>query len=110
MDKKEFLENLVRTIQSSVVESAIESQEITYDFPSVTAHKEHVHAVLKFLKENPEYNFHFLTDLTGFQTPDEKSLGVIYHLHNMPKNTRLRVKNLFPISNPEIPTATDIWP
>ena len=61
------------------------------------------------MKSEPELNFHFLTDLTGIQTPDEKHLGVVYHLHNMPKNFRIRVKTFFPMSNPEIPTAVDIW-
>jgi NADH-quinone oxidoreductase subunit C len=27
----------------------------------------------------------------------------------MPKNNRIRVKTFFPISNPEIPSVTDIW-
>ena len=61
------------------------------------------------LKEDTELNFHFLTTLCGIQTPDEKHLGVIYHLHNMPKNLRIRVKTFFPMSHPEIPTATDLW-
>ena len=40
----------------------------------------------------------------------EKQLGVIYHLHNMPKNYRVRVKTYFDINKPEIPTACDLWP
>jgi NADH-quinone oxidoreductase subunit C len=88
---------------------SVENAELLYDFPVFTINKEKIHEVLKFLKEDQELNFHFLTDLTGFQTPDEKQLGVIYHLHNMPKNFRIRVKTFFPMSNPEIPTAVDIW-
>lgn len=87
----------------------LEHAEILYDFPVFTIGKDHIHDVLKFLKEDEELNFHFLTDLTGMQTPDEKHLGVIYHLHNMPKNMRIRVKTFFPIIHPEIPTATDLW-
>ena len=44
------------------------------------------------------------------QTPDEKHLGVIYHLHNMPKNNRIRLKTFMPIEKPEVHTATDLWP
>jgi NADH-quinone oxidoreductase subunit C len=88
---------------------SIEKAEMLYDFPVFTVNKEKIHDVLSFLKSDEELNFHFLTDLTGFQTPDEKHLGVIYHLHNMVKNYRVRVKTFFPMSNPEIPTATDLW-
>ncbi len=86
------------------------SSELLYDFPVITLKHDRTHDVLKFLKEDAELNFHFLTDLTGMQTADEKQLGVIYHLHNMKKNIRVRIKTYFDISKPEIPTATDLWP
>lgn len=89
---------------------SIEKAEVLYDFPVFTISKDRIHDVLKFLKEDNDLHFHFLTDLTGIQTADEKHLGVIYHLHNMPKNMRVRIKTFFPIIHPEIPTATDIWP
>jgi len=89
---------------------AIEASDLAYDFPSFTIKKDNIHEVLEFLKNDEELNFHFLTDLTGFQTADEKQLGVIYHLHNMPKNYRVRIRTYFDINKPEIPTATDIWP
>ncbi len=88
----------------------IESSDLAYDFPSFTIKRDNIHEVLEFLKNDEELNFHFLTDLTGFQTADEKQLGVIYHLHNMPKNYRVRIRTYFDINKPEIPTATDIWP
>ena len=109
MDKKELLE-LVHTKLKEKFHGSIESEELLYDFPVFTISKELIHDALEFLKSEPELNFHFLTDLTGIQTPDEKHLGVVYHLHNMPKNFRIRVKTFFAMSNPEIPTAVDIWP
>jgi NADH-quinone oxidoreductase subunit C len=88
---------------------AVVSAELLYNFPVITVSPEKAHDVLKFLKEETDMGFHFLTDLTGMQTTDEKQLGVIYHLHNMPNNTRLRIKTFFNIEQPEIPTATDLW-
>src|SRR2546429_626931 len=108
MNKEELL-NTVNQKLSEKFQGSIESAELLYDFPTYTVNKEHIHEVLQFLKEDSELNFHFLTTLCGIQTPDEKHLGVIYHLHNMPKNLRIRVKTFFPMSNPEIPTATDLW-
>jgi NADH-quinone oxidoreductase subunit C len=89
---------------------AVLSAELLYDFPVFTVKHEQAHDILRFLKEDPELNFHFLTDLTGMQTADEKQLGVIYHLHNMPQNMRVRLKTFFDINKPDIPTATDLWP
>ncbi|MCD6066123.1 MAG: NADH-quinone oxidoreductase subunit [Bacteroidetes bacterium] len=84
--------------------------EVLYDFPVITVPSGKVHEVLTFLKNDEELNFHFLTDLTAMQTADEKQLGVIYHLHNMMKNYRVRVKTFMDINKPEVPTATDLWP
>jgi NADH-quinone oxidoreductase subunit C len=89
---------------------AVLSSELQYDFPVLTVEPVRTHSVLQFLKEDPDLNFHFLTDLTGLQTADEKQLAVIYHLHNMVKNVRVRIKCYFDITKPEIPTATDLWP
>ncbi|MDF2451794.1 MAG: NADH-quinone oxidoreductase subunit, partial [Bacteroidota bacterium] len=88
----------------------IESAALLYDYPVFTVKKDSMHDVLKFLKEDEELNFHFLTTLCGVQTPDEKQLGVVYHLHNMPKNYRIRLKTFFDINKPEIPTVTDLYP
>jgi len=101
--------NQINEKLSSHFPGAVLSAELLYDFPVFVIEHSQIHPVLKFLKEDKELNFHFLTDLTGMQTPDEKQLGVIYHLHNMPKNVRVRIKTFFDIGKPEIPTATDLW-
>ncbi len=105
----ELLE-IVNTKLKENFADAIESAEQLYDYPVFTVKNDKVHDILKFLKEDEALNFHFLTDLCGMQTADEKQLGVIYHLHNMPKNYRIRLKTFFDINKPEIPTATDLWP
>ncbi len=102
--------DLVKEKLNAKFPGVVVSAEVLYDFPVFTVAHESTHAVLKFLKEDADLNFHFLTDLTGMQTADEKQLGVIYHLHNMLKNRRVRVKTFFDINKPEIPTATDLWP
>jgi len=109
MDKQELL-NIISAKLNSQFSESIDDAVLSYDFPSFTVNKDKVHEILSYLKNDPELNFHFLTDLTGIQTADEKQLGVIYHLHNMPKNYRIRVKTFFPMATPEIPTAVDIWP
>jgi len=108
MNKEELLNKISEKLNADLP-GALEKAEVLYDFPVFYIHKDKIHNVLSLLKNEPEFNFHFLTDLTGIQTADEKQLGVIYHLHNMPKNYRIRVKTFFDINKPEIPTATDLW-
>lgn len=109
MEKQELLNKITEKL-NELFHGAVEKTELAYDFPVFYISKDKIHEVLAYLKNDPEFNFHYLTDLTGFQTADEKQLGVIYHLHNMPKNLRVRVKTFFDINKPEIPTATDLWP
>ncbi len=105
---RESLETIASSLQEKFG-SAVLSNELLYDFPVITIHHDKIHEVLQFLKEDAAHNFHFLTDITGMQTADEKQLGVIYHLHNMVANKRVRLKTFVDIQKPEVATATDLW-
>lgn len=87
--------------------------EIAYDgMLSVEIAREHLHDTLRFLRDDAELQFSFLTTLCGIHFPDEKGreLGLVYQLHNWRQNTRIRVKVFFPADDPVAPTATALWP
>jgi len=87
--------------------------EVAYDgMLSVEIAREHLQEMLRFLREDAELQFSFLTTLCGIHFPDEKGreLGVVYQLHNWRQNTRIRVKVFFPAGDPVVPTATTLWP
>ncbi|MBE2289678.1 MAG: NADH-quinone oxidoreductase subunit C [Chitinophagaceae bacterium] len=65
--------------------------------------------VLQFL--NDQQGFNFLTDLTGVHYPDrtDEELCVVYHLHNLRANIRLRFKVYVPVAKPDIFTATAVF-
>jgi NADH-quinone oxidoreductase subunit C len=66
--------------------------------------------VLRFLKEDKELQFNYLTDITGIHYPDQElAIGVIYHLHSLTHNVRIRIKVFLSAANPSIPTATTLW-
>jgi NADH-quinone oxidoreductase subunit C len=72
--------------------------------------KENIAGVLQFLKEDKDLKFNYLTDITGIHYPDQElSIGVIYHLHSLTNNVRVRIKVFLDGSNPTIPTATNLW-
>ena len=72
--------------------------------------KEELKKVIHHLKES-SLNFMFLTDICGIHYPDhkEKELGVIYHLHNLQENFRIRIKSFFPKDNAEVDSITDLY-
>ncbi len=67
--------------------------------------------VLQFLYEDEILGFRFLTDITGVHYPDrgEKELSVVYHLHNLRDNLRIRFSIFTSIDNPDVFTATSLF-
>jgi NADH-quinone oxidoreductase subunit C len=67
--------------------------------------------VLNFLFDDDELRFRFLTDLTAVHFPDRKGeeLCVVYHLHNLVDNTRLRLKVYAPVAQPDVYTVTGLF-
>ena len=82
-----------------------------YGLLTFEANKEINLKVLNYLFSDAELGFTFLTDLTGVHYPDKKGkeLAVVYHLHNMRHNVRVRVKVFTSIEKPEVYTATGIF-
>lgn len=72
--------------------------------------KDNIIEVLTFLKEDKELKFMYLTDITGIHYPDQAlALGVIYHIHSLANNVRVRIKVFLADNDPNIPTATTLW-
>jgi NADH-quinone oxidoreductase subunit C len=67
--------------------------------------------VLRFLYQDPELSFQFLTDLTAVHYPGQKGreLAVVYHLHNLVENCRIRFKVFAPIEKPDVFSATKVF-
>jgi len=68
--------------------------------------------VIKFLKEDPELRFNFLTDVCGIHYPDfpeGEKFAVVYHLHNWIDNVRIRFKCFLSGTNPEIDSVVDLF-
>ena len=67
--------------------------------------------VLQFLYDDETLRFRFLTDLQAVHFPDQpgKELAVVYHLHNLVDNVRIRFKIFAPVSDPAVYTATQLF-
>jgi NADH-quinone oxidoreductase subunit C len=67
--------------------------------------------VLQFLYDEPALSFRFLTDLCAVHNPDlpGRELCVVYHLHNLQENVRLRLKIYTAVEEPQVFTATRLF-
>ena len=82
-----------------------------YGMLTFSAPKELNLKVLNFLYDAPELKFRFLTDLCAVHYPDqkEKELAVVYHLHNLEDNIRVRFRVFTAIERPDVYTATGLF-
>jgi NADH-quinone oxidoreductase subunit C len=85
--------------------------EETYGLLTFSADKDLNLKVLQFLFDNPELNFQFLTDLTAVHYPSNagSELAVVYHLHNLVDNIRIRFKVYTDINKPDVFSATALY-
>ena len=82
-----------------------------YGMLTFTGPKESNLKVLQFLFDEPSLVFRFLTDLQAVHYPDKKGqeLAVVYHLHNLVDNIRIRFKVYTDITQPDVFSATALY-
>lgn len=85
--------------------------EQPYGMLTFIADKEINVKVLQYLYDSPELSFTFLTDLQAVHYPDNigAELCVVYHLHNLQDNLRIRFKIFVNINKPDVYTATSLF-
>ncbi|MET0392854.1 MAG: NADH-quinone oxidoreductase subunit C [Chitinophagaceae bacterium] len=67
--------------------------------------------VLNFLYDNDELKFRFLTDLCAVHYPEQRGreLAIVYHLHNLEDNVRIRFRVFTASDTPDVYTATGLF-
>src|SRR5215207_9798711 len=89
----------------------IANMEEPYGMLTFEAPKELNLKVLQFLYDDNDLKFRFLTDLQAVHYPYQqgRELAVVYHLHNLVDNIRLRFKVFSSIDQPDIFTASNLF-
>ena len=85
--------------------------EETYGILSFEATAANNLKVLQFLYDEPSLKFQFLTDICGVNFPDDagREISVVYHLHNLTENIRLRFKIFVSVAAPDVFTACNLF-
>ncbi|RMG68422.1 MAG: NADH-quinone oxidoreductase subunit C [Calditrichaeota bacterium] len=67
---------------------------------------------MRFVKEDPELAFDYLTDVTGVDYLKMERIprfDVVYHIYSFKNNQRLRVKVGVPEEDMDVPSMTVLW-
>jgi len=78
---------------------------LTLEVPSTDAH-----SIIEWLKKEDSLQINYLTVLGAVHYPEDKGreLAVVYHIHSLVNNFRIRLKAFISIDSPKIQTITDI--
>ena len=106
MNNEQFFEKIQAQFGSKIL-----STESPYGFATVTIDPSANIEIISWLYHNEEMKCQYLTDLCGAHYPENegKELSVIYHLHSLENNFRVRIKAFLPVENPAIATLTELF-
>ena len=97
----------------SVVKEKYEDQilytEMALDFLTITVKSDKIIEIVRQLYDHPETKFQYLTTLCAIHYPDLQQIAVMYQLHNLYTNIRIRLKIYLPVNNPTVGTLTTVF-
>ncbi|GAC1443234.1 MAG: NADH-quinone oxidoreductase subunit C [Sediminibacterium sp.] len=85
--------------------------EESYGMLSFESPKELNLKIMQFLYDDDALQFRFLTDLCAVNYPEQqgRELAVVYHLHNLVENVRIRFRVFLDIAQPDVFTASKLF-
>lgn len=100
-------EKIVSVIREHFPDEII-AVESPYGFLTVNLKAGKIIEIIKFLYEKEKYQY--LTTLCGIHFPETKTIQVMYQLHKLTENKRIRLKIALPEEKPSVPTLTTVFP
>lgn len=106
LTNQEVAEQIAEKFEGSVSEF-----EQPYGLLTLTTTRENIIPLLSWLKDHPVYQVSFLTDITGIHYPHSagREFAVVYHVHSLVNNFRIRIKVFLSGADVHIPTATGLY-
>lgn len=90
--------------------AAIQSSSADRGDETITVGADRAHELLHALRDEPEFAFDFLTDLSAVDWLERNPrFEVVYHLHSLSLNHRLRVKVPVSGGDPSADSVVDLW-
>jgi NADH-quinone oxidoreductase subunit C len=103
-------EEVAQTISQQFGQSVSDFDD-PYDLLTFTADRDQLFSLISFVKEHKTLQIGFLTDVTAIHYPDTKGkeFCVVYHLHSLVNNFRLRIKVYLSDEDVHIPTIIPLF-
>jgi len=101
-------ENVIAILREKYEDQVLLTEK-HYDFLTITLKEDKIIEVIQHLRDHEGTKFQFLTTLCGIHHPEQGQIAVMYQLHNMYNNSRIRLKIYLPQEKPVAPTLTGVF-
>jgi NADH-quinone oxidoreductase subunit C len=104
-------EEIIKKIKSDQ-EDNINSSDVNLGDSVIFIAPEKIHDVMRYLKDDPDLNFDYLSNITGADYLNEEReprFEVIYELHSIDKNHSIRIRVGLEEEATTIATVSDLW-
>ncbi|MGZ4035827.1 MAG: NADH-quinone oxidoreductase subunit C [Bacteroidia bacterium] len=110
MEGQALLSTVEQKLKTQFPEAFVSSEMIA-DYPTFIVKRDAICDIVKFLYNDEELTFQYLTTMAGLHYPDNAGheLGVMYQLHNLQKNLKIRLKIFFSINDLHVPSITSVF-
>ncbi len=102
---EKILSAINEKFEGEILESGMER-----DFFTIILKNENVVSIISHLYHHPDTKFQYLTTICGIHYSDQGQIAMMYQLHNLYSNERIRIKTFLPENNPTLPTLTIVFP
>lgn len=106
MSNQEVAETLIRQFGDALSEF-----DEPFGLLTLTVSREQLIPLVTYLKDSKQYQISFLTDITAVHYPDDagREFCVVYHLHSLVHNFRIRLKIFLAQQDLHVPSLTLLY-
>ncbi len=101
-------ERLISVINEKFEGEIIEAR-LDKDYFTLILKKEKIVDIIRHLYHHEETKFQYLTTMFAVHYPDQNQIAMVYQLHNLSTNQRIRLKIFLEADNPVTPTLTTVF-
>ena len=103
-------EAVLQQLQSQFSEAII-SDENPFDLLTIEVETSKLKDIIGWLKVNPELQINYLTNIGAVHYPESigRELAVVYHIHSLVNNFRIRLKVFISIESPQVDSIVELY-
>jgi NADH-quinone oxidoreductase subunit C len=108
---KQLTNEYVTELLNKEFGDAIVSSDSPFGLLTMEISQSTIHSVIQWLRNHDELTVSYLTNIGAVHYPEvkDREMAVVYHLHSLVNNFRIRLKVFIPIANPEIKSIVDLY-